>query len=390
MEHPIAQEVMFRQAQHIMQMVTTVPVYHGTRAELESFIGHMDVIYEIIRTLSMDALTQKSLAYMFVGRISEEVRWEAGISFSVDWQEVKKQLKERYGGTGKPVHKHVLRILSLVRERGESSSGFARRIGAETRQLRTRVSEAGYTPEEAKIRITAYEELIRDVMANQMTEKLQGIAKASEQKTLEEVIAAVWEEDTAETPGRRSDEGGWQTVRPRREWTTAKTRVSLGGGRPGPPREPYRRGTGTYRRNGVQRSQPRPLRCWTCDSVGHFSRECPYLHRRYPDSRREPPVRGRYPEPMETNAQELEERRTGRPRRDDGDTSQDGERGGPREECRGYRRRWEHPAYQTRRPSWEEDDFPPLPPAKQSSRDQGEIQEREEDGSQFRGKCSME
>ena len=64
-------------------------------------------------------------------------------------------------------------ILNLRRERGEGATAYTRRVADEARQVRNHMFEAGYSLEEAGVRIAEYEELIREALMNQLPEPLK-------------------------------------------------------------------------------------------------------------------------------------------------------------------------------------------------------------------------
>ena len=110
-EHAVAVELTMKRTHHARQMI---PVCQGSREELSTFLDHMDVT-AIISYVS-----------------------------GHDWAEAKRLLKGRFGRARRPVHKHVIQILTLQRGRDESASDYAKKTWEETRHLRTRVREAGY------------------------------------------------------------------------------------------------------------------------------------------------------------------------------------------------------------------------------------------------------
>ena len=151
-----------------------------------------------------------SISYVFLGRISDDEKREAGITFHMDWAEAKHLLKERFGGARRPVYKHVMQILALRRGYDESASDYAKRMGEETMHLRTRVREKGHPEHETQARIAAYEELVRDTISREVTDKLQAVIKLNESVLLEEIVSAIWDEETAwdrETWRRWLDDG---------------------------------------------------------------------------------------------------------------------------------------------------------------------------------------
>ena len=311
-----------QRAQFLMQMISAIPTFSGSRAELEPFLDQMDAAYNVVKATILDKDLGASLSYQFLGRIGEDARKEAGIHLKLLWLEAKRRLKERYGGGRHPVHRHVLRVIGLQRRRGESATEYSRRVGDEMRQLKTRVYEGGYTEEEARIRLAAYEELVVESLTKELPDRVQSALRCVKLCSVTQVIEAVWdEEETSGTPVKSEDEG-WNVVQRRKPWRPSRR----------PPQQsavhqreratrPNRRYDGA-RRQGGPATRPQ---CWTCGVEGHFSRECPKRRQHDREGRRTFAEKARWPEPMDTNSQELRGKTT-RPRRRerDGNSSDDG------------------------------------------------------------------
>ena len=305
-------------AGYLMQVIGSVRTFTGARVELELFVQRMDAVHAQIKESPFDVQTDANIMGYFFSRMDLAVMLEIGASFSSSWEDVKRALKERYGGAKSSVPRTALRTIETRRENGEGIAAFAGRFGEATRQLKAKVADTYADPTEVKWRVKIYEELATEVLMRAVPEKVKTLLRITKPASLEETVALIKEEELEFRDNirerRSTTEGDWERVERRRPRPPPRERSPPKGRGPPPrsDRRPLGSGSGLARRTGDTKRRParewRPA-CWECGTEGHFARECPYIFRRH---RTERPryVETTRVEPMQVNACEAREQAT--------------------------------------------------------------------------------
>ena len=341
---------------YLMQVIGSVKIFTGEVAELELFLQRMDAAYNQIQADPLGKETENNIKGFFYSRVDLPVMIELGVSFCSEWETVKRLLKERYGGAKRSIQRSAMRVFEMQKESGETAANFARRLGEAMRKLKTKVGDSCTETQEAVWRTRIYEELAEEVLMRAVPERVKTVLRIMKPTRLEEKVAVIAEEEEDFKESARDrrpvTQGGWERVERRR------TRITPRGVSPTRNRAPHFRNDRpaarpehrTLRRKsparGPSRSygKPRNLACWSCNTEGHFSRDCPYIYRRDRQDRRRSNEEYRG-EPMEVNAGAVRGR--GRPRGSDRESSLGGSsgesetEGGSGEERGDVGRRWE-------------------------------------------------
>ena len=89
----------------------------------------MNIFHELIM---LDEITLKSIP-------SITIMLELGLTFEMDWAEVKQGLKERYGSARSSIPFQVMKVMEIRRKEGESLTEYFQQFGEGPRQLKYKV-----------------------------------------------------------------------------------------------------------------------------------------------------------------------------------------------------------------------------------------------------------
>ena len=94
-----------QQGAYICQLISSVPIYEGSPARLELFLGRLDEIDGILMSQPIDIASRKALKGFMMSRIHLELLVDMGITSDHTWEEVRELLRRRFGGIKTPLAK---------------------------------------------------------------------------------------------------------------------------------------------------------------------------------------------------------------------------------------------------------------------------------------------
>lgn len=284
-----------------MQAIAAVPVFDGKSVDVEFFIKRMDLIVKQVNLNPLDEVTNNYVLGYFYSRIAIDVLTEIGASCETAWEEVKRGLREKYGGLGRTIPRTILKEVLVDRADGQELTEYSKDILTAVRKVKARLQDCGKSAEEIRIRSDMVEELAQEQIKYNLPRRVKQWIRISKPGDLESLVKSIEEEELEDKEERckevrrrprmtnsyqekggefRSQEGGWQ-VAGRRKPFQRDNRGTYRPPRREPRREPERRlNVRPYR--GGYRITRRPEQCWECHEEGHFARECPYMYRRGP------------------------------------------------------------------------------------------------------------